>query len=113
MATNAQGRAAKPAKGIPAVQSTTVRRAAATLGMDEKVLGRVLNGHDKASPRIRAGLAALLGVPLREIIDEETIARLVARDRAAQGLSQRVTDEDALSRIAVVLAADPENTNAV
>jgi len=64
-------RSAHPAKGILAVRRVTIRRAAATIGISELVLGRVLNGNEHPTPRIRAGLSALLGVPESELFDDE------------------------------------------
>lgn len=40
------------------------------------------------------------------------VEQLVARDRARQGLPPRITNTEALDRVAAVLAADHENTTA-
>ncbi len=42
----------------------------------------------------------------------DIVERLVARDRARQALPARITNSEALDRVAAVLAAGPENTTA-
>ncbi len=66
--------AAHPAKGILAIRRITIRRAAATIGISELVLGRILNGYERPSARVRAGLAALLSLPEAQLFLEEPLA---------------------------------------
>jgi transcriptional regulator with XRE-family HTH domain len=65
---------AQPAKGVFAVRRITIRRAAATIGISELVLGRILNGYERPSARVRAGLAALLSLPEAQLFVEESPA---------------------------------------
>lgn len=42
----------------------------------------------------------------------DIVEQLVARDRARQGLPPRITNTEALDRVAALLAAGPKNANA-
>lgn len=66
-----KGLAPHPAKGVIAMRRLTVRRVAAILGMSEQVVGRMLNGVERASPRLRAGLSALLNTAESELFRAE------------------------------------------
>ncbi len=66
----------QPAKANMAARRTTIRSVAITLGMSELVCGRWLNGYGTPSPRFRAGLAEILGLPERDLFrDDGRIAR--------------------------------------
>jgi len=65
---------AHPAKGILAIRRITIRRAAATIGVSELVLGRILNGHERPSARVRGSLSALLSLPEAQLFADEPVA---------------------------------------
>jgi hypothetical protein len=52
-----------PVKAVMAERGITVRAAARFLEMHEVYLGRVLNGWEEPSRRVRSGLSRLLGLP--------------------------------------------------
>jgi DNA-binding XRE family transcriptional regulator len=56
-----------PAKGELAMRRMTVRHAAQLLGVHEQVLGRILNGREQPSIRIKRDLASLLGVSAKRL----------------------------------------------
>jgi len=66
------------AKGILGVRRITIRRAAATIGVSELFLGRQLNGFDEPTPRVRAGLSALLDLPEDQLFDTPSDRRPAA-----------------------------------
>ena len=60
-----------PAKAELALRRLTLREAARVIGVNDQVLGRQLNGLERATPRIRRGLAKFLGRPERELFRDE------------------------------------------
>lgn len=66
-----QGPTPHPAKGILAMRRITNRRVDSVLDMNPLFVGRVLNGYDKPTPRFRAGLSALLGLPESALFRDE------------------------------------------
>jgi hypothetical protein len=65
---------AHPAKAELARRRITIKAAAAAIppgGCSPLFLGRVLNGYEKPTPRIVAGLAEFLGLPASELFDAE------------------------------------------
>lgn len=64
--------AVHPAKAVLVLRGITIRSAAAAIGVSELTLGRQLNRWERPTPRVRAGLAALLSLPESELFDEVT-----------------------------------------
>jgi transcriptional regulator with XRE-family HTH domain len=56
-----------PAKAELTLRRLTLRDAARAIGVNDQVLGRQLNGLERATPRIRRGLSKLLGRPEDEL----------------------------------------------
>jgi transcriptional regulator with XRE-family HTH domain len=67
----------QPAKAVIVMRRLQQKRLARQLDVSQHYLGRVLNGYEPGSSRIRTGLSAILGLP------EEALFRQVERDEVA------------------------------
>jgi transcriptional regulator with XRE-family HTH domain len=60
-----------PAKGVLAVRRITIRDVAAHLGYSPTYISKALNGWHSPSPRLRAGIAEMVGLPESALFRDE------------------------------------------
>ena len=60
----------QPAKIVLAAMGASNREVARRMGKTPAYLGRVLNGHVRASEQFRADLATILGLPVDQLFDD-------------------------------------------